>query len=311
MKGLRKILILGHRGMLGTMCVKYFTRVGGYQVETLDDDMRFDPNDPMVFINACIDRDCEYVINAIGMIPQKHKDATFSEYFAINTLLPMLLCHHLTLAICYFPSTDCVFSGRNHSSLVHRYPSKRQDATDWYGMSKALMEQSTKDDAIVIRASLIGPYNSNGLLGWFLSLDKDATIDGYANHIWNGVTTLQWCKFVDRDIVRPDSISLKVGQITHYGITKARSKYDLLRLIGVIFERRDVQINKVDTETPVYRDLYIPNHEHEALPLEEQLWQLKEFLEEDQRDERTVLVYNNDTDEVETMSLKDVLEKTQ
>jgi len=273
----KKVLILGHNGMLGTMCVKYFSITGPeFEIVTLPDDLRFDPDDPVIFIEKCQETKADYVINCIGLIPQKNKSATFEEYIAINTTLPMLLTKHLTEPVCYLPSTDCVFSGKHKHNVLVRAENSLADATDAYGISKARMEQGTMGKAVIIRASIIGPYSNEGLLGWFLSLEKNAQIDGYMDHIWNGVTTLQWCKFVHADMIADGSSCINL-KLINYGTAIGYEKCNMLLKFAQIYNRPDVQIHRKWTGKPIYRDLYISEYKYEAPSLTIQLEELKRF----------------------------------
>ena len=71
---------------------------------------------------------------------------------------------------------------------------------DQYGISKkkaADWIKSTGSNTKMIKASIIGPELSqaSSMLYWFLS-NKDYTeVNGYTNHLWNGITTFYWAKF--------------------------------------------------------------------------------------------------------------------
>ena len=64
------------------------------------------------------------------------------------------------------------------------------DADDAYGMSKVVGEVKASNK-IITRASIIGPEQGEGksLLNWFLNT-KDEALNGFKNHHWNGITTL-------------------------------------------------------------------------------------------------------------------------
>jgi len=49
---------------------------------------------------------------------------------------------------------------------------------------------------MLIRYSIIGRevHTGNSLMEWVLKQPLGATINGYTNHIWNGVTTLHFSK---------------------------------------------------------------------------------------------------------------------
>src|SRR5262249_25665737 len=116
----------------------------------------------------------------------------------LNAAFPVLLRLALPSdVVIVHPSTDCVFSGRNGPYDVDAPP----DATDPYGLSKALAESIAKyPNTVVIRTSIIGVEPEGrafGLLGWFLSQPDGATVTGFTDHRWNGITTLEWCRVSD------------------------------------------------------------------------------------------------------------------
>ena len=100
---MKKILVLGHRGMLGNAVHKYFCqRIDKYTVLTID--KRWPDNDFQAALKAT---DTDIIINCIGIIPQKNPPQT--EYKKINIELPTFL-DSLGKKIIH-PSTDCEFSG--------------------------------------------------------------------------------------------------------------------------------------------------------------------------------------------------------
>ena len=86
----------------------------------------------------------------------------------------------------------------------------------------------------VIRTSIIGPElgEGHGLMGWFLR--QDGEVNGYVNHLWNGITTLEWAKVCFEIISRGDSPRRAIAQP---GIEPAVSKYELLALISRVWEK--------------------------------------------------------------------------
>ena len=69
------------------------------------------------------------------------------------------------------------------------------DATDDYGASKCAGERAVLDaGGLVIRCSIVGPevLEPQSLLGWLLR--QEGEIRGFTNHLWNGITTLEWAR---------------------------------------------------------------------------------------------------------------------
>ena len=70
------------------------------------------------------------------------------------------------------------------------------DAASFYARSKALGEINNDKD-ITIRTSLVGPEedeNGGGLFNWFYNQKGD--VNGFANAIWTGLTTIEFARGV-------------------------------------------------------------------------------------------------------------------
>ena len=191
---MNNIIVLGANGMLGRYVFTYFKRnaIKSYRV------LGFTRND--FYLNGetitCLNRHLvlsknDIVINCVGVIPQRNNSNTL-ETILINSVLPHelhYLCNALGAKLIHI-TTDCVFSGKTGG-----YDEKDDaDETSVYGKSKSLGEPV---NACVIRTSIIGEElrHKKSLLEWVLS-NKGNTIDGYINHIWNGVTCLELSKFI-------------------------------------------------------------------------------------------------------------------
>jgi len=224
------ITILGSRGMLGQMVKKYFAEKG-YQVNCFD--QRFTSEGRLEYASYLKKIRSGYVINCIGKIRQKTDDA--GDLLNANALLPAELRNilHPDIALIH-PSTDCLFSGKMGSP----YPSDCvSDAEDDYGWSKQLGEVVLHGrlNTLVVRVSIIGPDSNpggKGLLAWVKSNPPGSTIKGYTNHLWNGITTLEWChqvyEFIKKHSVFPFRV-LQLGTKEHY------SKYEMLLLFNKTF----------------------------------------------------------------------------
>jgi dTDP-4-dehydrorhamnose reductase len=232
----KNLIVLGSKGMLGQMVIKYFGSLGYTIVEFND---RIDEHNIFQIINSINKLDDSIVINCIGKIKQKSED-TFTLLWS-NSILPMELSRSLKYThFLIHPSTDCVFSGdREKSYIVDDF----NDAKDMYGWSKSLGEHSLQHriNTLIIRVSIIGPdYNSNkGLLSWFLNLKDYSMINGFTNHLWNGITTLEWCKFVEKYILSKKKYRLNTIQL---GTREIYSKYDMLNLFKKVFNKK-IDIN--------------------------------------------------------------------
>jgi dTDP-4-dehydrorhamnose reductase len=102
-------------------------------------------------------------------------------------------------------------------------------ATDLYGRSKALGEPT---NALVIRTSIIGPELQHlySLLAWFLA--QSGSCQGYINHHWNGMSTLQLSRVIDQ-IMQSNLYCHGVRHIFSNDV----SKYELLCLMREAYQR--------------------------------------------------------------------------
>ena len=161
-----KVLLLGHKGMLGHMVSKYLTNQG-FKITTTQH--RFPDEE---FKTAIADSSLDVLINCIGAIPQRTTD------FDINYDLPIWLDQNFKGKIIH-PGTDCEMDEDG-------YGVSKKIASDWIVKSGS----NTK----IIKTSIIGPelHSRVSLLEWFLY--QTGEVAGYTKAIWNGVTTLEWAK---------------------------------------------------------------------------------------------------------------------
>jgi dTDP-4-dehydrorhamnose reductase len=258
-----KVFVLGHRGMLGHVVARY---LGEQACEVLTSNARYEglPCDPL--IEAVRESECEWVVNAAGLI--KQKSVSPKELLLSNSLLPLQLKNRLRAnQRLVQPSTDCVFSGHRGSYQVD----DERDAADVYGLSKILAESvACADRVTVLRTSIIGPEpdNGQGLMAWFFR--QNASVDGFMNHLWNGITTLEWAR-VCWEVIRGEHLQL--GPILQIGTNPPVSKYELLRLINRTWEH-EVAIRPVNAPEAIDRTL-VPTLLRPAL--EQELVELKEW----------------------------------
>lgn len=217
------------------------------------------------------------IINCVGKVKQKSSDS--GDLSMVNSLLPLDISNSMNdNQILIHPSTDCVFDGklkRDYSYSVDELPNARDD----YGWSKRLGEVALlgKKNAYIIRVSIIGPDLKNtfpkGLLGWFLSNQNGAIINGYQNHFWNGVTTLEWCKTVE-SIIKNDIKRDLTGKIIQLGTNEIYSKLELLELFQKIYNT-SFKINKFSDSVSINRTM---KPTYSCPSLESQLIELKNYL---------------------------------
>lgn len=248
----RPIVVLGPKGMLGQMVVRYFTR---QKYKVLPVEARFTPEGKDNFFRNFLNYPEAVVINCIGKIKQKTEDT--HELMWANAILPLALANELhSSQLLIHPSTDCVFSGRKGSPYgIEEEP----DARDDYGWSKRLGEVALlgRPNTLIPRVSIIGPdwsANPKGLLGWFSSQPNGSELNGYTNHYWNGITTLEWCKEIEQYICDSTSLDQNKATLIQYGTNQYYSKFEMLKLFAEIFEK-DVEIKRFATGEAIDRTL--------------------------------------------------------
>tara|TARA_Y100001973_G_C5120606_1_gene292518 strand:+ start:122 stop:856 length:735 start_codon:yes stop_codon:yes gene_type:complete len=239
-----KVLVLGHKGMLGHMVHKYLS-TKDYELVTTD--LRWPSQE---FRNFVVSFDGDYIVNCIGAIHQRTND------FKVNTDLPIWLESVINKSFkIIHPGTDCEMDN------------------DKYGISKRKAANYLMDlgkDTTIIKTSIIGPELNTkaSLLEWFLNVE-DETINGYGEYYWNGNTTLQWAKICYKimcDYYRYDTLNIPTS--------KCISKYELLKIMKDVF-KKEITIKK-DTSVKFNKCLKA-TYDMPEVDIKTQLKELKEF----------------------------------
>ena len=264
-----KIIILGSNGMLGQMAERYFISQG-YNVEVYNERFTYDTR--IIYAEFLVSLRNAIVINCIGKIKQKTDDIEM--LLEVNSVFPAFLREHLDPGVILIhPSTDCVFSGIKGSAYSL---SEKPDAVDDYGWSKRLGEVvlDGRKNTLIPRVSIVGTdknKSGKGLLSWLLSNSAGSQVNGYKDHIWNGITTLEWCKKVEEFLMEEkESFEFKLIQ---YGTREFYTKYSMLVVMNEYFNC-GLSILKVDAPESVNRTM-IPSIP--SKPFEQQLLDLKNF----------------------------------
>jgi dTDP-4-dehydrorhamnose reductase len=232
-----KVIVLGHKGMLGHM-VKHYLESQGIKVKTCNH--RWSSNEMKDYIKTT---NANYIINCIGAIPQRRV------IFDINYELPIWLDKNAPCKVIH-PGTDC-------------------DDNDDYGISKRkatdyIVENGKQTK--IIKTSILGTelQGNASLLEWFLS--QEGEVDGYTKAIWTGNTTLEWSKHCY-------DIMLEWNKFEVETVLQGEtiSKYDLLKTIAKIWNKT-IKINPVEkgTDRRLDGDIKTPN-------IKSQLIELKQF----------------------------------
>ena len=242
-----KVLVLGHKGMLGHMVYKYLSTKEDCELVTTD--FRWPSKQFKSFIkDFCWEKNGDYIINCIGAIHQRTTE------FDVNVDLPIWLDTNVFRKCkIVHPGTDCEIDN------------------DDYGISKRKAAEYLEEKGKVtktIKTSIVGTELNTkaSLLEWFLNFDGES-INGYDEYYWNGNTTLQWSK-ICYDLISNwnnfDDITIPT--------TECISKCKLLEKMKDVYEKRiiinknsDIKVNKC-----LVGNIKVPK-------IEKQLMELKEF----------------------------------
>lgn len=298
---MKKILILGRSGMLGSMVYDYLKRtnmgeirgtlrpVSGQLADSVGDDIIFFDAEKDTLEQAVYPYfKPDYIINCIGIIKPYCKDDDMSgvlKAITVNALFPHILAASAKKigARVIQIATDCVYSGIR-GGYTENDP---HDALDVYGKTKSLGE--VKDPSFLnVRCSIIGPELKNelSLLEWFLHRSAGEVVNGYSHHHWNGVTTLQFGQVCEQIIKKGEAYfdELTVlSPVHHLILNKAVSKFELLNIFNDVF-KKGLSITEVgNVGNPVDRTIgtvYSLLSSGELLPMEESIKELKKYIEE-------------------------------
>lgn len=260
---MKRVCVLGHRGMLGHVTARVL-ELAGWDVQVVRE--RFQMKESKRFVEAILSTQSDWYVNCIGLRPGTQVNPNL--LMEINGYLAKECLDHLPSKLGWIhASSDGVFA----PDRPQRGWQEKPDARDDYGISKIMGEEAVlKAGRKVIRCSMIGPEMGppRSLMGWFLSQTKP--VIGYTNHLWNGITTLRWAQIC---LELMEGRHADLGQLVQPGFMDVISKYDLLRTIRSAWNHA-VEIRPVTSDRAVWRTL-VPNLP--CPPIPEQLRTLREW----------------------------------
>lgn len=261
-----RVAVLGSSGMLGSTLTREFQRefdsvieinrtgisvTGNNQVVTLDVLKNFDLH------KTFADLQIDYIVNAIGMIKQvideKNQNDVTSAHLINYEFAKILNQFSIDTGTRVIQiGTDCVFSGAEGNYAED----STFNPTDIYSKTKSSGELASSE-SMIIRCSIIGKEltSSLSLLGWVLSQPKSGIINGFTNHVWNGLTTLHFSEVVS-GIIKTDNFSKGV---VHLVPKDKVSKYELIKIIANEFGRSDLEIREFSAQNAIDRSLVTLN----------------------------------------------------
>jgi dTDP-4-dehydrorhamnose reductase len=251
---MKKILVLGATGMLGSAVYTVLSRSPGLAVRgtvrSSEDAQLFQPDlvpglfesadlEELVQLERLLDRSApDVVINCLAARKPLPTDPMITvTMFAVLPQRLSLLCARRGARLIQM-GTDGVFSGARGNYSEADLP----DATDVYGVAK-LLGEVTGPHAITLRTSIVGPElrGDSGLLEWFLT--QRERCPAYARVVFSGLPTNVLAEIVRDEILpRPELCGV------YHLAAAAISKFDLLRLIARRYGR-DIEL--VPADTPV------------------------------------------------------------
>lgn len=229
----------------------------------------------------------DVLANCIGWIPQKSsgsKQQDERDALALNVeLIREVQVSQDVIGFKWVQIlTDCVFSGE--SGLYSEQ--SPFDPVDLYGETKSLGE-SLMPGAMRIRSSIVGPDRTNrsGLFEWFRNQASNATVQGFSDHFWNGVST----KAFGRLVAGLSSQQKVLPGVHHWVPRDWISKGGLLGIFRAELDRGDLDVQVLETGRLSNRVLRTVNPKanielwaiagYERIPSIEEL--AREFIRED------------------------------
>ena len=237
---MKKILVIGCKGMAGHVVKNYLESTQNYDVWGIARGLLLEKNTINLDVSSVkkledvLNKgDFDVVINCIGVLNKTAEDnPELAVWF--NSYFPQLLASFgdkYNFKLIHI-STDCVFSGKEGSYKEDSF----KNGIGFYAQSKALGEVVNSKD-LTFRTSIVGPelnLDGVGLFHWFMN-QTDA-ISGFTEMFWTGVTTIELAKAINEAMIQELT---GLYQLTNN--TKI-CKYNLVRELNRVVKRNEVKI---------------------------------------------------------------------
>lgn len=268
---MEKVAVIGSTGMLGYAVASYYKSKKYEVVEIARNEFDI-ANDPIEKLVGYL-TGCNFVINCAGVIKPTIAKNTIENVLKINSMFPRNLakvCDRLGIK-CFHVTTDCVYTGKKGKYSEEDF----FDADDLYGLSKNAGENK---DCMVIRTSIIGEEKgqSRSLLEWAKS-QAGKEVNGFTNHLWNGVTTLYLAEVIE-NILKQD---LYQKGIFHVHSPNTVNKFELLNIFNDVYQLNYSKINATEAKDAIDRSMssvYDLTKKVCVKTLEEQVREMRKFF---------------------------------
>lgn len=260
-----KVLVLGSTGMLGSAVFSELFRSGAnVQEASRTRGVTFDATklevDDLLARSGIGEGD--FVINCVGLTKARIDESSILSR-ALAVRLNVDFPNRLALDAqqrgvkVIQVATDCVFSGQVGSYAEDA----SHDALDVYGKTKSLGE-SPSDSVMHLRCSLIGPeLGRNSLFfEWVRQQPANSHINGFTNHIWNGLSSAAFAK-IARSIIEQELFS---PGVQHLVPRDKVTKDELVRIELTALGRTDVLVTSSEATHRVDRTLSTKNQSTNA-----------------------------------------------
>ncbi len=265
------ITVFGANGMLGFAVAEYLERQGNNVIRVSRNNFDIAKEDHSEIEQFL--KESNYAVNCAGVIKPRIKDMSIENVLTVNSLFPKnfaRICNKMGVKS-FHVTTDCVYTGKrgnyDENDLF--------DADDLYGLSKNGGDFS---HTMVLRTSIIGEeINQNrSLLEWAKS-QKGKTVFGFVNHLWNGVTTLEFAKTIEHIIQH----KMYDQKLYHIHSPHSVTKFELLEIFDRVYNLKlDIKAREsADSVDRTLSSIYKLSDKIVTKSIETQVAEMKEFFE--------------------------------
>lgn len=269
-----RVLIIGSGGMLGHV-LTYYLSSRNHEVTDVSLSRKCRKDSVLIdvlsneFHNFIKNNYFDVIINCAAVLPANCSKNPINA-ININSVFPnclKTLVNPKTYLIQI--GTGGVYKG-DHAPY---HEESEQDSTSFYGKTKSLGEISG-ENVLLIRSDVVGPdmsRDSRGIFNWVLT-SKDS-VNGYAHMSINGVTSLEYSKFIEQ--------AINERYIGSYNLHTdgSISKANFIRTVLRVFDKKDVKVT--DVYQPVQNNSLCSMRtdvKYKRKSYETQLLELKEWM---------------------------------